>query len=103
MVNYYCLSMQGRERVLAAVIALWADDGLTGAQRVRLLSHVCNHLRERGVHLVTAPRCAMMPALAFLANLFLPVPGPGASSRSGGGHDSAAVAQNLEPASHVIL
>jgi hypothetical protein len=76
MVNYYCLSMQGRERVLAAVIALWADDGLTGAQRVRLLSHVCNHLRERGVHLVTAPRCAMMPASAFLANLFFPVPGP---------------------------
>jgi hypothetical protein len=76
MVNYYCLSMQGRERVLAAVIALWADDGLTGAQRVRLLSHVCNHLRERGVHLVTAPRCAMMPAPAFLANLFFPVPGP---------------------------
>lgn len=76
MVNYHCLSMQGRERVLAGVIALWADDDLTGAQRVRLLGHVCNHLRERGVHLVVAPRCAMMPAAAFLANLFMPVPAP---------------------------
>jgi hypothetical protein len=76
MVNYHCLHMQGRERVLAAVIALWADDGLTGMQRVRLLGHVCNQLRERGVHFVVAARCAMMPAPAFLANLFLPVPGP---------------------------
>jgi hypothetical protein len=76
MVNYHCLAMQGRERVLAAVIGLWADDGLIGAERVRLLGHVCNHLRERGVHFVVAPRCAMMPASAFLANLFLPVPGP---------------------------
>jgi hypothetical protein len=76
MVNYHSLAMQGRERVLAAVIALWADDGLTGAQRVRLLGHVCSHLRERGIHLVTAQRCAMMPASAFAANLFFPVPGP---------------------------
>ena len=76
MVNYHCLAMQGRERVLTAVIGLWADDGLTGVERVRLLGHVCKHLRERGVHFVVAARCAMMPASAFLANLFLPVPGP---------------------------
>jgi hypothetical protein len=82
MVNYYCLSMHGRERVLAAMIALWADDGLTNAQRVRLLGHVCNHLRARRVHLVTAPRCAMISAPVFLANLFFRPPGPGTSSRS---------------------
>jgi hypothetical protein len=76
MVNYHCLSMQGRERVLAAVITLWADDGLTGAQRVRLLGHVCNHLRESGVHLVVAQRSAMMPATAFMGNLFVPIPAP---------------------------
>jgi hypothetical protein len=51
---------------------LWADDGLTGPQRVRLLGHVCNHLRERDVHVVLALRCAMMPTSAFMANLFLP-------------------------------
>ena len=76
MVNYHCLIMQGRESVLGAVIALWADDGLTSAQRARLLGHVCNHLRDRGVHVVSALRCAMMPAPAFLANLFLPLPAP---------------------------
>ena len=32
LVNYNCFFMQGRERVLAAMIALWADDGLTGMQ-----------------------------------------------------------------------
>jgi hypothetical protein len=76
MVNYHCVVMQGRERVVGAVIALWADDGLSSAERVRLLGHVCNHLRERGVHVVTAQCCAMMPAPAFLANLFLPTPAP---------------------------
>jgi hypothetical protein len=71
LVNYHCLVLQGREPVRAALMDLWADD-LTGTQRVRLLSHLCNDLRERGVHLVIAPRCAMMPTAALLANLFLP-------------------------------
>ena len=62
--------------MLGAVIALWADDGLTSAERARLLGHVCNHLRERGVHVVNALCCAMMPASAFLANLFVPLPTP---------------------------
>ena len=62
----------GRAPVRAAAMDLWADDGLTGPQRVRLLGHVCNHLRERDVHVVLALRCAMMPPSAFMANLFLP-------------------------------
>jgi len=77
LMNYNCFFMQGRERVLAAMIALWADDGLTAVQRVRFLGHACNHMRARGVHLVVAQRSAMMPAPAFLANLFLPFPGLG--------------------------
>ncbi len=76
MVNYYCAAMHGRERILAAVIALWADDGLAGVQRARLLGHVCDHLRQKGVHLVVAQRSAMMPASAFVANLFAPIPAP---------------------------
>jgi hypothetical protein len=62
----------GRAPVRAAAIDLLADDGLTGQQRVRLLSQVCNHLRERDVHVVLALRCAMMPPSAFMANLFFP-------------------------------
>jgi hypothetical protein len=76
MVNYHCAAMHGRERILGAVIALWADDGLAGMQRARLLGHVCNHLRQNGVHLVVAQRSAMMPASAFVANLFAPIPAP---------------------------
>ena len=71
MVSYHCLVLEGREAVRTALIDLWADD-LTGAERVRLVSHLCSELRERGVHLVIAPHCAMMPTAAFLANLFLP-------------------------------
>ena len=72
MVRYRCVLSHGREPIRAAMIELWADDGLTGVQRVRLLGHVCNHLRARDVHIVLALRCAMMPETAFLANLFLP-------------------------------
>ncbi len=72
MVNYHCLSLQGRETIRAALVDVWADDGLTGAERVRLLSHLCTDLRERDVHAVIAPRSAMMPAAAFVANLFIP-------------------------------
>ena len=74
MVNYHSLPMQGRELVQAAMIDLWADEGLGFAERVRLLSHLCTHLAERGVHAVIAPRSAMMPAGAFVANLFMPAP-----------------------------
>jgi hypothetical protein len=41
MVNYHTLLLQGREPVRTALIDLWADDGLTGAERLRLLSHLC--------------------------------------------------------------
>jgi hypothetical protein len=47
MVNYHTLLLQGRESVRTALIDLWADDGLTGAERIRLLSHLCTDLRER--------------------------------------------------------
>ena len=104
MVNYHLLVLQGREPVRTALIDLWADDGLTGAQRVRLLSHLCTDLRERDVHLVMALRCAMMPASAFAANLFLPTPaqfqmGAFFTGRPG----SAAAAQDLEPRDDVNL
>src|SRR4029077_14025645 len=72
MVNYHTLLLQGRESVRTALIDLWADDGLTGAERVRLLSHLCTHLREHDVHLVMALRCALMPTSAFAGHLFLP-------------------------------
>jgi hypothetical protein len=72
MVRYRRVVTYGRAPVNAAAIDLWADDGLTGLQRARLLGHVCNHLRQREVHVVLALRCAMMPSSAFRANLFLP-------------------------------
>jgi hypothetical protein len=73
-IHYRLLWLQGRERLRAALIDLWADDGLSAAQRVRLVAHLCHHLRESGVQLVFGPRCAMLPITAFLANLFLPIP-----------------------------
>jgi GNAT superfamily N-acetyltransferase len=75
MVNYHCLSFQREHTLRAALIDLWADDGANLAQRVRLLGHVCEDMRERNIEIVLAPRCAMMPAAAFAANLFLPAPG----------------------------
>jgi hypothetical protein len=74
MVRYRLLSTYGRQPVQSALIDLWADDGLSYSQRVGLLGHVCNHLRERNVHIALALRCAMMPTSAFMANLFLPSP-----------------------------
>jgi hypothetical protein len=74
MVNCHVAKMQGRETINAAFVDLWAEDGLSGAERVRLLSHLCTHLMEHDVHAVVAPRSAMMPRAAFLANLFLPAP-----------------------------
>jgi hypothetical protein len=72
LVNYNCLSIHGRGELRAALIDLWADDGLTLLQRARLLGHVCHDIRGRDIHVVAALRCAMMPSAAFAANLFLP-------------------------------
>ncbi len=74
MVSYHFLTLHGREPVRAALIDLWAADDLTSAQQVRLLSHLCNDLRERGVHLVLALRSALIPAGVLIRNLFLPDP-----------------------------
>ena len=72
MVRYRRLSTYGRQPVHSALIDLWADDGLTYTQRVGLLAHVCDHLRERDVHIAHALRSAMMPASVFATNMFLP-------------------------------
>lgn len=72
MVNYLMLSLQGREPIRAALIDVWADDGLSNGERVRLLGHLCHYLRERDVHGVIAARSSMMPAAALMANLFVP-------------------------------
>lgn len=74
MVSGHVLFFQGREPVRTALIDLWADEGLTRAQRVRLLGHLCRDLRERDVHVVLALRSATMPTTAFVANVFLPLP-----------------------------
>lgn len=72
MVNSHCFSLRGRELIRAAMIDLWTDNDMTGGERVRLLSHLCAHLREQDVHAVVAARCAVTPAAAFLVNLFVP-------------------------------
>lgn len=74
MVNYHFGSMYGRARVRTVIIDIWADDGLSSLERIRLLSYVCAHLMESGVDAVVAPRSAMMPAAAFVGNLFMPAP-----------------------------
>jgi hypothetical protein len=71
------LLFHGRRPLRAALIDLWADDGMTGAQRARLLAHVCNSMRRRDVDVVLALRYAMMPWAAFAANLFVPYPAIG--------------------------
>jgi hypothetical protein len=75
MVNYHCILAIGRQPVRVAVIALWAAQELTGVERVRLLGHLCNHLRKHDVHLVLAPRTVVMPTSVLTANLFLPIAG----------------------------
>lgn len=74
MVNCHAASMHGRETVNAAMMDLWAEDGLSGGERVRLVSHLCTHLAACDVHAVVAPRSTMMPTAALLANLFMPAP-----------------------------
>jgi hypothetical protein len=73
LAHYHLLMMQGRDPVLAALLDLWADDGLDGKDRRRFVAHLCHHLRDAGVHALVAPRCAMTPQSALLANLFVPV------------------------------
>jgi hypothetical protein len=72
MVNSHYFSLHGRELIRAAMIDLWTDDDMTGGERVRLLSHLCAHLREQDVHAVVAARSAVTPATTFLANVFVP-------------------------------
>jgi hypothetical protein len=74
LVNYHCLTMEGLHPIRAGLIDIWADDGLTLGERVRLLGAACDDLRNQGAHIVFAMRSAMMPAPAFAANLFLPFP-----------------------------
>ena len=73
LAHYHLLMMQGRDPVRAALLDLWADDNLAGADRLRFVAHLCHFLRDTGVHAVVAPRCAMMPQAALLASLFVPV------------------------------
>jgi hypothetical protein len=73
LVHYHLLMMQGRDPVHTALLDLWADDDLAGTDRMRFVAHLCHFLRYAGVHAIVAPRCAMMPQAALLANLFVPV------------------------------
>ena len=73
LAHYHLLMMQGRDPVRAALLDLWADDNLVGADRLRFVAHLCHFLRDTGVHAVVVPRCAMMPQTALLASLFVPV------------------------------
>jgi hypothetical protein len=72
LVSYNCSSLQGREPIRAALINLWADDDLTGMERIRLLGHLCARLREDDVHAVVAVRSSMIPTAALVANVFVP-------------------------------
>jgi hypothetical protein len=72
VVQYRRLVAYGRSPLNAALIELWATEGLSASQRVRLLGHVCNRLREREVHIVLVLGCGLAPTSALAANLFLP-------------------------------
>ena len=72
MANSHCFSLHGREPIRAAMIDLWADDGMTGGERIRLLSHLCKVLCEKNVHAVVAARSSITPAAAFVSNVFVP-------------------------------
>jgi hypothetical protein len=72
MIRYRYAVSHGGQPVRTALLELWADDGFSAIERIRLLARACNHLRARDVHMVLALRCAMMPESAFAANLFLP-------------------------------
>jgi hypothetical protein len=72
MVNCHCFRLHGRELIRCAMIDLWAHQNMNFAERVRLVGHLCTHLRNQGVHAVVAPRSTAMPTGALLANLFVP-------------------------------
>jgi GNAT superfamily N-acetyltransferase len=77
VINYHHLMFHGHHALRAALIDLWADDALSPGDRVRFLSHACQEMRDSGIEFVVALRSALMPAAAFVANLFLPFPGDG--------------------------
>jgi hypothetical protein len=73
LIHYHFHMMQGREQLRAAVMDLWADDDLAASDRIRFISHLCEHLRAADVHVVLAVKCPTTPSAALLANLFSPV------------------------------
>ena len=73
MVHYHFHMLQGRDEIRAAVIDLWADDGMTASERIRFISHLCERLRAADIHVLLAVKCAMIPNAALIANLFSPV------------------------------
>jgi hypothetical protein len=100
LVNYHCLVLQGRGRTRGAD-GLWADD--SPARSAWLLSHLQRSARARRASR-DRPRCAMMPAAALVANLFLA--GIRAFPRVGAfyaAHDFAVAAEELEFADDVIV
>ena len=56
------------------MLDLWADDGLTMRERMRFVCHLCHHLRDKGLHVLAAPRTGTLPTGALLASLFVPMP-----------------------------
>jgi hypothetical protein len=74
LVNYHYTTMHGREPLRTAIVDLWGDDGLTLAERVRLIGKLCDTLRAHAVDLVLALRSVVMPDAALLANFFVPRP-----------------------------
>jgi hypothetical protein len=75
-VRHDYLVMQGRQQVRGATISLWGEDGLGARDCAGLIGHLCGHLRERGVQVVSALRSSTMPSRALLANMFVPVAAP---------------------------
>ncbi|MDJ0825773.1 MAG: GNAT family N-acetyltransferase [Rhodobacter sp.] len=75
--NYHGLALFGRSRLSAAMVDLIADAGLGLVRRTRFLAALCRHLRRQGYDLVMAVRGCLTAAPAFLANMFVPMPGVG--------------------------
>ena len=74
LAHYHFLTFLGREPVCGAMLDLWADDGLTMRERMRFVRHLCHHLRDKGLHVLAAPRTGTLPTGALLASLFVPMP-----------------------------
>ncbi|MCC6776916.1 MAG: hypothetical protein IT537_09815 [Hyphomicrobiales bacterium] len=75
-VHHHSLVLQARHPVRSAAISIWGEDGLGAGESVRLIGHLCGHLHERGVQLVSVLPGAAVPVWALLANRFAPVPAP---------------------------